>query len=547
MFFTAGEPSAAEEALKEVDTNTLTIPWLARYTLQYAEIAKNSERFYLARSLLGNSELAREIGAAPLDQQRRWHELRAELYGLIGEHLASADEYIKLAALYGSNPDIAAVHDKIWHQLGQVPGQQLRNASLFTTDDILEGWIQMALYSRDARGDIAQQLDLIAAWRRDHPEHPGSRIPPTSLTQAEAARGTLPRHLALLLPLSGELASAGEALREGFLAAYYQALASGSTVPAIRLYDTETGDISALYQQAVANGADLVVGPLNKDKLAALMEQPSLPVPLFGLNYADNTHNRHDNLYQFGLSISDETRQLAQQAWIDGHRSTLVIKPDIGWAESGAGAFDKQWHAQGGTIRKSLNYSLSSPDYSELLRDALLINDSQERITRLQRTLGKTVNSVPRRRGDIDMIMLFAYPEQGRQLKPTLDFLYAENLPVFATSHIYEGRHNPSQDQDLNGIRFTAMPWTIPSLAESGIRPYQPMAAAYRNLFAMGVDAYRLHQWLALLKALPDNTLRGQTGTLAMAAENRLVRTLPLAQFENGRVALAASALAEQQ
>jgi len=52
----------------------------------------------------------------------------------------------------------------------------------------------------------------------------------------------------------------------------------------------------------------------------------------------------------------------------------------------------------------------------------------------------------------------------------------------------------------------------------------------------MGVDAYRLHQWLGLLKALPDTSLPGQTGTLALGTDNRITRMLALAAFHNGQV-----------
>ena len=40
-------------------------------------------------------------------------------------------------------------------------------------------------------------------------------------------------------------------------------------------------------------------------------------------------------------------------------------------------------------------------------------------------------------------------------------FQYAGDLPVYATSHLYTGTNNPTQDQDLNGIRFCETPWLL--------------------------------------------------------------------------------------
>ncbi|KJS08863.1 MAG: hypothetical protein VR73_04265, partial [Gammaproteobacteria bacterium BRH_c0] len=338
---------------------------------------------------------------------------------------------------------------------------------------------------------------------------------------------------------SGELASAGEALRDGILAAYYDGMAKGVEPPAVRIYDSSGSDPSALYDRAVQDGADLVIGPLAKEQLQVLMTRPILEVPLLGLNYVDDIPNTHPNLYQFGLAVGDETRQLADRAWIHGRRSALVIRPDTAWGSNALETFKQRWDQKGGLLLTTTPYRTDQLDYATFLRSSLLLSDSQERAARLQRTLGKNVSYLPRRRQDVDMVFLLAYPEQGRQLKPTLDFLFAGDLPVYATSHIYGGSANPSQDQDLDDIQFTAMPWTIPALAESDIAPHKPLATAYRNLFAMGVDAYRLHQWLALLKALPETSIQGRTGSLAMGPENRVTRTQPLAAFQAGRVIVA--------
>ena len=82
-------------------------------------------------------------------------------------------------------------------------------------------------------------------------------------------------------------------------------------------------------------------------------------------------------------------------------------------------------------------------------------------------------------------MFLAATPQQARQIKPTLAFQYAGDLPVYATSHLYTGTNNPTQDQDLNGIRFCETPWLLnPSdptrqqVAAHGPRPTAAWAAS---------------------------------------------------------------------
>ena len=534
-----GRPREAEAALKEINAAALETPALADYTLLYAHIALADERFLQVRNLLNNQQLANNLGEMSPDQRREWHRLRGELFALLGDDLASVAEHSRLAALLRGEDERLAVHDRIWHSLSQVPESGLRAAIRATSDPAVNGWLRLALATRSGQGDIARQLTGIEAWRQANPGHPAAKLLPTSLQQAAAARGDLPDHLALLLPLKGNLAAAAEPIRDGMLAAYYGAMADGGKPPRIGIHDTTEGDINALYEQAVADGAELVIGPLAKDQLQTLMARADLPVAVLGLNYVDDTPNPHPNLYQYGLAVGDEARQLADRAWIEGRRSALVIRPDAGWGSTAFDSFRAHWETKGGLLLTTAPYRDDQADHTDFLRSALLLADSQERGNRLMRTLGKKVSYIPRRRKDVDMVLLLAYPDQGRQFKPTLDFLFASDLPVYATSHIYAGSPNPSQDQDLNGIQFTAMPWTLPELADNDLAPQEPLAPAFRNLFAMGVDAYRLHQWLGLLRALPDSSLQGQSGTLAMAGGNRITRTLPIAAFRNGRVVVA--------
>ncbi|MCK9564101.1 MAG: penicillin-binding protein activator, partial [Bacteroidales bacterium] len=247
FFAEGGRDADAERALREVDTGALETADLATYTLTYTRIALASERYLLARSLLGNPRLAAGLDALAPEQRRNLYRLRGDLQALLGDDLASAGEYARLATLLDSPADVQRVHDGLWQRLTQVPEQNLRQAAATTSDPILAGWLQLALTGAASQGDIAHQLDLVEAWQRANPRHPAATTLPASLRQAAAARGDLPARIALLLPYEGDMAAAARPLQDGIFAAYYAAMAGGATPPALRLYDTAGGDIDALY------------------------------------------------------------------------------------------------------------------------------------------------------------------------------------------------------------------------------------------------------------------------------------------------------------
>ena len=89
------------------------------------------------------------------------------------------------------------------------------------------------------------------------------------------------RRLRCCCPADGNFAAASTSIRQGFFAAYIDAGRNHAPRPVVQVYDskgTADGAIKA-YQQAVADGARLVVGPLTRAEVAAVFGQGQLPVP----------------------------------------------------------------------------------------------------------------------------------------------------------------------------------------------------------------------------------------------------------------------------
>jgi hypothetical protein len=231
------------------------------------------------------------------------------------------------------------------------------------------------------------------------------------------------------------------------MAAAFAARQGGAATPDIRLYDAAAGDVLELYHRAVDDGAQLVIGPLNEDDLARLAAQPVLPVPVLGLNeLAAGTGAAAANFHTLALAVADEAEAAAQRAWQDGRRAALVLVPDAPWGRRALDAFRDTFTRLGGEVRAGTLYDMALKDFVPVLRP--LLAPAADTAAPAPAADAEP----PHRRTDIDMVFLVAYPVQGRQINPSLDFLYAGDLPVYATSAIYAGVADVARDGDLLAV-----------------------------------------------------------------------------------------------
>lgn len=473
------------------------------------------------------------LGELPVEQQVRTQSVRAQALAAEGQTLAAARERVFIAPLLTGSA-AADNHEAIWSLVSSLPREQLSSAG----DNDLDGWLSLALVTKSA-GTPDQQLAAIDSWKNQHPQHPAAIQLPKPLTQLQELAGQPLQKIALLLPQQGQLAGVARALRDGFLAAHYQAEQDGQNPPEILLYDSsQLPSIDEFYRQAQADGAQLIVGPLEKPLVKQLGERAQLPLTTLALNYSDAGQETPPQLFQFGLAAEDEAREAARRAWADGMRSAVAMVPAGDWGNRILAAFQQSWQAEGGNLIAAEHVD-QPVELARQIADLLQLRQSEARAKRLQSTLGTQLASLPARRQDIDFIFLAATPQQAQQIKPTLAFQYAGDLPVYATSHLYAGGQNAAQFQDLEGIRFCETPWLLDAndpLRQQVDRQWPQAAGSLGRLYAMGVDAFRLAPRLSQLQALPDSQVDGLTGTLSMNPQQRIERQLPWAEFRDGRV-----------
>ena len=497
-----------------------------------AELDMSRNKPKAALQALNHPSMER-LGELPVEQQVRSQLVRANALQATGQNLAAARERAYIAPLL-SGTSVTQNQEAIWTLVSGLPLSEL-NAS---GDADLDGWLALARASKGA-GTLEQQQAAIDAWVAANPQHPAAQQLPQALIELRKIASQPLNEIALLLPQEGQLASVARALRDGFLAAHYQAQQSGQNPPNIQIFDsTQIGSMDAFYAQAQAAGVQLVIGPLEKNLVSQLSSREQLPITTLALNYSETSQEGPAQLFQFGLAAEDEAREVARRAWADGMRRAVALVPNGDWGDRVLAAFRQSWQAQGGTLIAAEHVD-QPVELAQQIADLFQLRQSEARSKRLQNTLGTAVAAAPSRRRDVDFIFLAATPQQAQQIKPTLAFQYAGDVPVYATSHLFTGTYNQAQYVDLNGIMFCETPWLLNSddpLRQQASTQWPQAGSSLGRLYAMGADAYQLAPRLNQLKALPDTRLEGLSGSLSLNSAQRIERQLPWAEFRDGQV-----------
>ncbi len=474
----------------------------------------------------------------PTRQQIEVYQLRAKAFMTAGYPLEAAKTRVQMEPLLKDEFAQQLNHQAIWEALSRLPLSSLRQLSQAPLHPQLLGWIELAKIARSAQTDWQHLQENIFAWQSRYPEHPAARIFAQQLGIKQLELMQHPEHIAVLLPLTGQYASAAAAIRDGLISAYYQH-PDKNLRPEISFLDT-SHNASAIwnyYRKAVDMGADFIIGPFLKTAVNHLAQASRLEVPTLTLNYAQNQEKLTENMFQFGLLPEDEARQAADMAFRQGHKQAITLVPKGPWGERLFRAFSQRFTELGGQIVNSGTYTPGKNDFKHPIQRLLNIDQSIKRYRQLQRLLKTRLKFTPYRRQDVDMIFMAATPKDARQLKPQFKFHYAGDLPVYATSHAFSGKINPAIDRDLNELYYTDMPWMLtPNPAIKKIfKKYWPEEERLSRFYALGYDAYNLIPYLAQLKAKPYERFSGQTGNIYIDDKQRLHRELLWAQFIKGK------------
>ena len=519
----SGDSQAAQRALDKINPTELPPEQFSKFKLIEAQIALSIGD---AEQALKKLEGARPAVLVDADQINYYQSL-AFVHALLGDVVPSVRARLKLGRLLlapeQQKQNIIAILDA----LSILPLEKLSSSA--SVADELSGWMALAkiLKQRELPGfDTAGQIQQ---WRRTFPGHPANadylqaylsapQVAPQPVPEmpAQGLTPTPGATVAVLLPSSGPYATAAKAIKDGLLVAHRLAASAAPQLP-LKFYDSEKADVASLYQQALADGAKQVIGPLVKEQIQSLAQTSELTVPVLALNHVENLSKA--NLYQFGLSPIDDAEQLVLKARRDGYQNAVLLTPDSTQGARIRHYLMSAWQAGGGAVIGMESYDPKQHDFAAIMKSLL----------------GASVSV----NGQKQALALFvsATPELARELAPQLKYQQSNALGVYAMPNIYSGRQNPVRDTELGKVQFCDIPWLFADaysgpLSQQAVQhTWQGLSDSQVKLVALGIDAYNLMGQLGQLANAP---YAGATGRLSLSGENRVARKLVCAEFKAG-------------
>lgn len=425
--------------------------------------------------------------------------------------------------------DVQAATAEAWRQVSHLTILETSELARHAPTEVGRAFATLARDFNAALTDVLQ-FQIWQDWRESHPGHPAARFPPPGSPPANGK----PRDLALLIPLSGPLGGVGQAVQDGFLAALLHAEAAtrltggGNPETTVRFYDTSSMAPTDAYRLAVSEGAELVIGPLQKSAVAEVAGIPPA-VPMLALNHLDDAPRAlAAQIPQLALAPEDDASAIAAALAGDGVERIVLFDTGASWSTRAKARL----LAERRGVEVVATGRLGSGDVTPVVGDALGVTQSTQRHAEIATMLAiDDLQFTPRRRDDVDAVVALVGEQQLLFLKRALEFHFAGALPIYAPSAAVGAALRP-----IDGVRVCGIPWRLhPNGLRAAAAPLPASRGSSAPWFAFGVDGFRLaNQWQRLISR--DAPIPGSTGTLLLGANGRIDRDLAWATVQGGRL-----------
>ncbi len=553
LFCDAQLISQCHAALNEININTLQTPLKAQYLALALSLNIAGAP---SHTLLNTYE-----SMGPSISEKLSIEQQLLLFTQLSQAHAENKSYINSALMLFDNIGLFPAesqqdtNEKAWKLLRLENAINLTRFTYTGNNEATFAWIELAKAIQVNQISLEEQYKAYQSWKALWPNHPAATTPTKELSILSELPDSKPKMVVLALPLSGPLSEAGIAIRDGFMAAHYahqQFITQPDNTPQvitrekatasnnsslnqsfdIQFFDTHRHDIAHLYEQQLDQA--MIVGPVDKPSLEKLSTLDHITTPTLALNKLKSA-TASEQLYQFSLAPESEATQIAKHLAEENIHKAALILPE---SNLGFRMLDSLQQA----FTESSSYITDSAFYTDqtslagTVSQLLNTQKSKERKNRIQAITGERFEFYPRRRMDLDAIIMVARPSTAKQLKPLLAYNYASDLPVYASSLIHSP-NEPDKNRDLEGIKFPELPWMLSNTisAKNDIANEKPNASQnYGRFHALGADAYALLPRLRLLREVQDSQFQGQTGTLKVNASGIIERKMEWATFRRG-------------
>ncbi|MGS0691717.1 penicillin-binding protein activator [Shewanella sp. 30m-9] len=549
-FINEGNASAADKALKSIAQDISQKPeLLAEHIYLSARVLEMTSTYDHALQVLNYPS----DWTLPNWQWVSYYQFKAHLYQLVNQPIDQVRQ-LSLLSQYLPASQAQEVNDTIWRSLQPINEQTLLSFSNDTSNPIFAGWVQLAYIAKHYAVDPNDLVRHLGSWQQLNPYHPAAAKLPTDLEKALNTQPYQPKNIAVLLPLTGSRASVASTVKQGIIANY---MATGDDSVALNFFDTATG-AQAAYQQAVASGAEFIIGPLLQTEVEQLQNMTAVgapvnavgeavavspvvskTIPQLYLNHID-TFTADPDKYFFALSPTDEAIDAAQRLYNDGIEQPLLLVSNDAVGHRMAESFNKAWQTLTNNPAE-IHYYDGGDKMKVTVQKALGVIDSKERISRIKAILTPKIEADFRSRRDVDAIYMISASQDLALLKPFIDVnfsVFAEPVPLYTTSRSRVEGNDRETANELNNLTISDIPWLItPNTETRMVNELWPnWSNSRKRLFIMGYDALDLVGKLAQMHALPGYQFTGRSGLLSVQPDGTLNRQLSWGRYQRGNL-----------
>tara|TARA_B100000945_G_scaffold198359_1_gene159466 strand:+ start:2412 stop:4058 length:1647 start_codon:yes stop_codon:yes gene_type:complete len=369
---------------------------------------------------------------------------------------------------------------------------------------------------------IEKKQELWLKWKNSNSSHSFALKPPLALRLVENFSKP---NIAVILPLSGDFQAAGKAVRNGIVTSSFGE--SKRLRGTLNFYDSEAQSMSSILKLITQGNTTHVIGPLLKENCRVFTQiSKELSKPILLLNYLSEDIEKSKHQYSLGLSIEHEVDSLLEEITQQALNNILIVSNASSWAVRSKNLFEDEW------LKTVTNAKFENPrDITESISKAVGVEASNSRKESIDKIMGKPLEFLPRTRKDIDAIIAFVSPSESESLEPILKFHFLEDRPVFASSqselHNYQFRELTVRSLEFPFIGQNNNPNVF--LKDQ----FELRTRFDQELFALGMDAYKLLQLIEIFRVTPGLTVHGQTGLVKLGKKQNFFRKLKLIKNEN--------------
>lgn len=528
----ANQFDQAELLIKRLARQQLTEVQQAEWQLARATIQQKQGNYSQLLQLLN----FKPWWKLPNEQWKDYYLMRADAYQGLNQAF-EANRQLVAFGQYASSAEQRETSSRIWMNFGSYSEYELTSLETEPNEDVLDGWLQLAVYAKTLSGNLSQLKNTLERWLSENPSHPAAIYTPEEIQNILSLDIVKPNNTALLLPLTGKFSPQAQLIRDGFVFAMMndRNRAPSATLTVI---DTNAYNADQIKQRLINENIDFVVGPLEKENVELLHttmdgSANGPTIPALALNIPEDVQP-DSNICYLALSPEQEAAQAAKHLFSEGYNFPLILAPKGSFGERVTEAFNKEWRKYSSN-KVAASYFGDKRQLQKDINEVFGLQESKQRIAQMQSLMRIKLETQPRSRRDVDAVYIVARSTELTLIKPFIEVAInpdAKAPQIFSSSRSNSGG---ATYEDLTGIIYSDIPLLIdpdPSVTAEMNELWSEQSNMEKRLKALGMDAYKLIGELPQMKVVPGYSVGGQTGILSI--DNNCVVQRELSWAERG-------------